>query len=122
MNGLLTADIDLIKAMDKNASGEFVPKHYVLKDNSISKRGSFIEAENFTDIFNYIEKLMRKTGNLISSGDIRISPLDGRESPACKYCDFASVCRIENKIVPRVENLSNEKIFEKMKEAETDGI
>lgn len=122
MNGLLTADIDLIKAMDKNASGEFVPKPYVLKDNSISKRGSFIESENFTDIFNYIEKLMRKTGNLISSGDIRISPLDGRESPACKYCDFASVCRIENKIVPRVENLSNEKIFEKMKEAETDGI
>ena len=122
MNGLLPADIDLIKAMDKNISGEFVPKPYILKDNSISKRGSYIDASNFTEIFDYIEKLMKKTGNLISSGDIRISPLDGRESPACKYCDFASVCRIENKSVPRVENYSNEKVFEIMKEAETNGI
>lgn len=122
MNGLLPADINLIKAMDKNAAGEFVPKPYILKDNSISKRGSYIDASNFTEIFDYIEKLMKKTGNLITSGDIRISPLDGRESPACKYCDFASVCRIENKSVPRVENLSNEKVFEIMKEAEADGI
>ena len=122
MNGLLPADIDLIKAMDKNISGEFVPKPYILKDNSISKRGSYIDASNFTEIFDYIEKLMKKTGNLISSGDIRISPLDGRESPACKYCDFASVCRIENKSVPRVENYSNEKVFEIMKEAETNGV
>jgi ATP-dependent helicase/nuclease subunit B len=122
MNGLLPADIDLIKAMDKNISGEFVPKPYILKDNSISKRGSYIDASNFTEIFDYIEKLMKKTGNLITSGDIRISPLDGRESPACKYCDFASVCRIENKSVPRVENYSNEKVFEIMKEAETNGI
>ncbi len=123
MNGLLTADVNLIKAMDREALGEFVPKLTLNKDNTVSKRsGSFIESEKFTDIFNHIERLMEKTGNLISSGDIKVSPLDGRESPACKYCDFAAVCGIENKTVKRVENLSNDKVFEKMKEAEKDGI
>ncbi len=123
MNGLLKADIDLVKAMDKECFGEFVPKLTLNKDNTISKRsGSFIEAEKFSEIFNLIERLMRKTGNLISKGDISVSPLDGRESPACKYCDFASVCGIENKPVKRVENLNMDKVFEKMKEAEENGI
>jgi len=35
---------------------------------------------------------MRETGNGIASGDIAASPLDGRDSPACKYCDYSAVC------------------------------
>ncbi len=123
MNGLLQSNAELYKAMDKDGKAEFVPPLVFNKDGSLSKRSaSYIEKEGFTTIFDYIEKLMAKTGDTIAQGDIGISPLDGRESPACKYCDFASVCGIENMEIPRVPDLKNDEVFEQMKEAETDGI
>lgn len=123
MNGLLQSDIDLIKAMDKEGKGEFVPKLSLNKDGTLSKRSnSFIEPQRFTEIFDYIEKLMRKTGNSIIGGDISVSPIDGRESPACKYCDYSAVCGIEDSSVPKVPDLKTDEVFEKMKEAEINGI
>lgn len=119
MNGLLQGDIELINAMDKSGEGEFVPKLPLNKDGSISKRAnSFIEKENFTDIFDLVEKLMSETGDKIISGDINVDPIDGRESPACAYCDFHSVCGFENKTAKKVPNLSNSEVFECMKEGE----
>ena len=116
MNGLLQSDIDLISAMDKSLNGEFVPKLSLNNDGTVSKRSnSFIEAERFAEIFDHIEKIMTKTGNEISSGNIAITPLDGRESPACTYCDYATVCGIENAEVARVPDLKLQEVFENMK-------
>ena len=61
---------------------------------------------------------MRKTGNLISNGDIKISPIDGREAAACKYCDFKAICNINETEIIKVPDLSNDEVFEKIKEAE----
>ncbi len=123
MNGLLQGDSDLVYAMEKENSGEFIPKLNFNKDGSLSKRNSsFINPQEFTDIFDYLEKIMRKTGNLIHSGDIAVSPLNGRESPACAYCDFASVCGIENADAPRVPDMTNQEVLESMKEDTPDGI
>jgi len=123
MNGLLQADPELIFAMDKNGMGEFVPKLSFNKDGTLSKRSnSFIQKENFTEIFDYIELLMKNTGNKLISGDISVSPTDGRESPACKYCDFSSVCGFENGIPDKVPEFNNDKVFEMIKEAKENGI
>lgn len=119
MNGLLQSDEALIHAMDKQGDGEFVPKLSFNKDGSIAKRcTSFIKSEEFSAIFDHIEKLMRKTGNAIASGNIAVSPLDGRESPACKYCDYSKICGIENRETERVPDYNNSEVFEKMKEGE----
>ncbi len=117
MNGLLQSSTELYSAMDKEGLEKYVPKLLVNKDGSVSKKcASYIEKEGFTAIFDYIERLMAKTGDTISSGDISVSPIDGRESPACKYCDFASVCGIENSEIPRVPSLKNDEVIELMKE------
>ena len=123
MNGLLQADPELIFAMDKNGLGEFVPKLSFNKDGTLSKRSnSFIPKENFAEIFDYIELLMKNTSNKLISGDISVSPTDGRESPACKYCDFSSVCGFEKGIPDKVPELNNDKVFEIIKEAKENGI
>lgn len=119
MNGLLLADMDVIKAMEKENKGEFVPALSVNKDGSYSKRlTSFASKEEFDLIFNYIEKFIKDVGNSISNGEIDVTPIDGRESAACDYCDYKSVCGIENKTVFKVPSLKNNEVFEKMKEAE----
>ncbi|MBO5019297.1 MAG: exodeoxyribonuclease V subunit gamma [Clostridia bacterium] len=123
MNGLLPLEPDLIFAMDKNGEGEFVPKLSFNKDGSVSKRNtSFIEKESFSEIFDYIELLMRKTGNGITSGNIKVLPTDGREAAACKYCEFATVCGFGNKAPMKVPELDNQKVIEQIKEAKSNGI
>lgn len=123
MNGLLSMDSSLSYAMDKSGEGEFIPKLRINKDGTPSKLNkSYIEKEKFSEIFDYIEKIMKKTGEIILNGDINISPLDGRESKACAYCDFASVCGIEDKEVLRVPDLSTDEIFKAMKGDEENGI
>lgn len=123
MNGLLQKDLNLVLLMDENNSGEFVPKLKINKDGSFAKSNpSFIDKENFSDIFDYIELLMKKTGKSLLSGDIAVSPTDGRESESCKYCSFSTVCNIENKPHEKVPNLGTEDLFELMKEEISDGV
>ena len=123
MNGLILADMDIVTAMEKQNKGEFVPVLSTNKDGSVSKRlTSFATKEEFETIFAYIEKIMKDVGNEISNGKIEVAPVDGRESNACDYCDYKSVCGIESKIGFKVPNLKNSEVFEKMKEAEDSGI
>ncbi len=119
MNGLIKGNNEINYAMEKANAGEFVPTLTFKKDGTISKHSSsYINENGFSEIFDYIEKLMRKTGNTISSGDIAVSPIDGREAAACKYCEFKAICGIADSDILKVPDMSNEEVFDKMKEAE----
>ena len=123
MNGLIRSDKDIVAAMDKDMQGEFVPKYTVTKSGTLSKTcTSFVSAEDFSEIFDYIETLMKRTGDGILSGDIAVSPLDGREAPACKYCDYAAVCGRENVPCDKVPNIKNDEVINKIREGKTNGI
>lgn len=124
MNGLLVCDEQVVRAMDRENSGEFVPSLKINKNGELSKTGaaSFIQKESFNDIFNYIERLLKTTGKSILSGDISINPVDSLDSPACKYCDFAAVCTKSQEIHAKVEKMSNQEVLEKIsEEAENSG-
>ena len=61
---------------------------------------------------------MRDTGIKISSGDIAVSPIDGRESKACEYCEYSHICGIEDSFIPTVEKMSNDEVITAIKEEE----
>lgn len=123
MNGLIRSDKEIVEAMDREMQGEFVPKYTLTKNGELSKScTSFLGAEDFSEIFDYIETIMRRTGDGILSGDIAVSPLDGMDTPACKYCDYAAVCGRENAPCDRVPRLKNDEVITKMREEKTDGI
>jgi ATP-dependent helicase/nuclease subunit B len=99
--------------MEKGANGEFVPKMTITKSGTIdSRQSSFVDTLVFIEIFNHIERMAKKTGDELLAGDIKISPIDGRDSPACKYCDFASICGIENKTPNKVPSMTNKEVLE----------
>lgn len=123
MNGLIRSEKDIVSAMDRDMQGEFVPKYSITKSGALDKRcTSFVSKEDFSEIFNYIETLMKRTGDGILSGDIAVSPLDGRETPACKYCDYAAVCGRENAPCDKVPNYKNDEVINKIREEKTNGI
>ncbi len=122
MNGLIKGDPDISNAMEPEGKGDFVPPLKITQKGQISKKSPYIEENGFSEIFDYLEKIMRKTGNLISSGDISVSPVDGRESPACKYCDFKSVCFVDDSQILKVPSLDKDEVFKVIREADSNGI
>ncbi len=117
MNGLLPADEKIIRAMEKEGKGEFVPKLTVKKDGTVSKVSeSFVDLEDFDLIFDHIERIMKKTGNAISGGDISVSPINGRETNACKYCEYSYICGIEDSEIITVEKMRNSAVIDAIKE------
>lgn len=123
MSGLLQNDTELIGAMDKNMQGEFVPKYPLTKAGRLDSRcTSFIEKESFKDIFDYMELLMKRSGKRILDGDIAVRPLDGLDTPACKYCDYHAVCGIEDREMSKVHNMKNEEVIDRMREETEHGV
>ncbi len=109
MNGLILKDSDVIAAMEKENNGQFIPKY---KDTA----SSFIDEEMFDLIFKNIEKLICSMGGAIRSGDFKPEPVDGVKSDACKYCDYASVCRKKDSEHFKISKRTNEEIREILKE------
>ena len=95
--------------------GEFVPKFTLTKVGTPKKSSSYINGEDFDYIFDHLEKCMSDTGRKISTGDIAVSPINGRESPACKYCEYGHICGIEDSFIPTVEKMSNEDVINTIK-------
>lgn len=117
MNGLLPNDIELLKAMEKENQGEFIPKIKIKSDGSLAKKNeSFISFDDFDVIFDYIEKIMKNTGEVISSGDISVNPVNGVKAAACKYCDYSKVCGIEDEEIFTVESVDSLAVLKSLKE------
>ena len=119
MNGMILDDADVISAMDKEGKGRFVFK----KSNKERQNNPTISAEDFKTIFAFLEKKIKDTATNIRNGVFDLRPCDGRSDSACKYCDFKSVCAIEddfehNAVVAEYPS----QIIEKMKEAAESGM
>ncbi len=113
MNGLILADSELVNAMDKENKGEFIPRY---KEDNYSD--SFLNDADFQKVFDYTNKKLKIAGNNIFSGKIDANPIDGLESSACDYCDFASVCRVSLKEKNKVPKLSNADVIKEIEKEE----
>ena len=92
MNGLMLNDLDIYQSMDNNNTGKFLPNF-----GSKERRDNpLIEQDDFDIVFKYIESKIKDMENTILNGDFNISPVDLGNGTSCKYCDFKSICRIEN--------------------------
>lgn len=123
MNGLLLDEPEVLKAMEKDGEGLYIPVDYNKKDGLPKKTAPLAGPADFEVLRLHIRRLLREMGDTLHKGDIAADPLDGRESPACKYCDFRSVCGREPSAPGRkVEKMSGAAALGRMREEETDGI
>lgn len=116
MNGIIVEDEDIVRAMDKDNSGEYIPKLEYTKKEKKLKNNSFVSPEMFNGIFDYIEKLLKNMGENLYAGKIGATPTDGLGSDACAYCDYYSICNIEDKPHVKSEKMQNADVLLKIKE------
>ena len=103
MNGMILADIEIIKKMDKSldkGQSSAIPV-YIDKDGNVSNsRSNVITKEQFTLLQEISEKVIKKIANEILHGNIEIKPAYYKKNKVdtCKYCEYKPICRFDPKI------------------------
>ena len=123
MNGLILADIKIIKMMDKSlekGSSNLIPV-YLDKEGNISKnRSSTVTKEEFSELQKTIKKIIKQISNEILSGKIDIKPIydKTKKISACKYCEYKTICAFNPKInnYEYLQNKTKEQILSEIKE------
>ncbi len=119
MQGIVLDSEQVYTAMEQENQGEFIPKHTLLKSGAPTRQTErvYVSPTVFDTVFDYIEKLIKDMGREISSGQAQAVPTDLKdENDACKYCDYYSICRIENGRRNITEDMNNAQTLEKIRE------
>jgi ATP-dependent helicase/nuclease subunit B len=63
--------------------------------------------EEISRLLSYAKTLIVRAAGEISSGDTRIAPVAGEKNiPPCRYCDFKSVCMLDESMQPKKKDKS----------------
>ena len=108
MKGLILADVDIVKKMDKKlekGNSNIIPA-YIDKDGNLSNKSSTITREQFENLQKYTNKIIKQISNEIMSGDINVKPyykIKNGQTP-CSYCKYKSVCNFNTGICKKQYN------------------
>ena len=93
MKGLVTADENLIHAMDRDVHPFSVDKVFN-KDGSVAKSASWAVEEKTLN--GLMDAAVEKAGELcgrMRDGDIAAMPGEDSAGPVCRYCEYSAICR-----------------------------
>ena len=100
MKGLILADVNIIKMMDKNlekGSSDSIPV-YLNKEGNISEsKSSVITKEQFENLQKAIQKIIKDITKEILNGKIEIKPVYDikNKKSVCEYCEYKNICRFD---------------------------
>lgn len=107
MSGMVLADVNIIRMMDKNlqtGASSTIPVTLDKNGDIMDSRSNAITKEQFTLLQNKVKKIIKQIAKEILEGNIEIKPTynKGKKEEACKYCEYKSICRFN----PNVNNYS----------------
>ena len=112
MNGLVQADLELIKRMDRNYKSLPVE---VNKSGTFRKGSSVATTEQFQALQKYVKKKIASIQEAILEGDADVSPYQMGTKNACTYCIYKPVCGFDKKIpgyqFRRLKNFSDDELW-----------
>lgn len=98
MKGLLLADVDVIKEMDREIDGDstIIPAR-INKDGSLG-RSSAANLEQFEHLRGHVKRKLGELCEDMAEGNIEISPYKKKKETPCSYCKFSSICQFDTSI------------------------
>ena len=120
MNGLILDNPLVIRGMEADAKGVFIPVS--LKGDTPSKRDSLLSLSQLGKISKHIESLIESMANELHKGKIEPSPVSG-EYDSCKWCEYSSVCghEKEDKTL-KIEKFDNQQAIKEILKKEGENI
>lgn len=122
MNGMVLADINIIKMMDKKlekGASNIVPVTFDKDGNIMQSRSNVITKEQFTLLQSKVKKIIKQISKEILEGNIEIKPTynKSKKEEACKYCEYKSICCFNPNInnYSFIENKTKQELLEDLK-------
>ena len=111
MEGLVVENIDIVKAMEHEVNGKYIPVRYDMKKGVL--KGNLITAGRMGKLLSRLENTLVEMGMALHEGDIAAIPLGEKEDKLpCKYCDYKRVCLKDGTDFQRKIKLKDSEIFE----------
>ncbi|MCI8362486.1 MAG: helicase-exonuclease AddAB subunit AddB [Clostridia bacterium] len=99
MNGIILADVKVVKMMDKKleTGASNVISAYIDKEGNLSKKSNAVTKEQFEDLQKYTAKIIKEISQEILSGDISLKPYYNTKTKKkpCDYCEYKSICQFD---------------------------
>ena len=123
MNGLILADVKVIKMMDKtldSGSSNNIPVYLDKQGNISESKSSVVSKSQFQDLMEYTNKIIKQISKEILSGNIDKKPYYQKKNKktACEYCEYKGVCTFKEECLHYnyIENNKKEYILDKIRE------
>lgn len=99
MNGLILADVKVVKMLDKkldSGASNIIPA-YIDKEGNLSKKSNAVTKEQFEDLQKYTTKIIKEISEEILSGNINLEPYYNTKTKKtpCEYCDYKIICQFK---------------------------
>ena len=125
MNGMILADINIIKSMDKTlekGASNNIPV-YLDKDGNISKsRSNVVTKEQFSNMQKTAEIIIKQIAKEILDGNIDIKPAYYKKNKmdVCKYCEYKPICGFNKNTndFTYIENKTKDEVLDEIKKEE----
>ena len=92
MSGLIAAEPEIIRGMEREARGIFIPARIKNDGEPDALRSSIATFEQFGALERHIGRILRAMAHTLRSGDVAAQPVEGLGYRPCDYCDFSGVC------------------------------
>lgn len=127
MNGLVLADVNIIKMMDTNletGKSDIIPVSLNDSGEINYKNSKTVTKEEFENLQKYTTKLIKEISKEILDGKINLKPyytVSGKNTP-CSYCEYKSICRFNPRMAGNnyfyVGNKSRQEILDQINNEE----
>ena len=107
MNGIVLADVNVIKMMDTSITGtsDIIPVT-LKQDGTISEyKSSTMNEQDFEELQKSVSDVIKQISNEILSGNIDIKPYSYKEQTGCNYCQYKSICMFNPNLKDNTYNL-----------------
>ena len=96
MKGVVLANVDVVKMMDNSlaagATSDIIPVGFN-KDGSYSKQSKVLNEEEFEEMQNKVQEIIKDISREILDGKIDIKPYSYKQNTGCKFCEYKAICR-----------------------------
>lgn len=125
MNGLIVADVNIVKMMDKTleqGASSVIPA-YIDKEGNLSKgKSNAISAKHFEILQKYVKQTIQEISEEIMEGKFELKPyyqLKNKKTP-CEYCEYKPICQFKRGFCGNeyryIPNRDKNEVLEEMKE------
>jgi len=96
MDGLVLRDVNIVRAMDREIEGSSSVIPVGLKrDGDFDAYSSVLNEEEFSQLLNHVEVLLRQITEEIMRGKASIQPIMINQRKACDYCGYQTICQFD---------------------------